>query len=92
MLFRSGIIAPVRSLKEFLFNEEYKFCADFDWLIRCYKSGYKLVNTNFMICKYNNTGLTSRRKNKEQMIKESNKILGKNFPIISRIIHMIERL
>ncbi len=87
-----GIIAPVRSLKEFLFNEEYKFCADFDWLIRCYKSGYKLVNTNFMICKYNNTGLTSRRKNKEQMIKESNKILGKNFPIISRIIHMIERL
>lgn len=87
-----GIIAPVRSLKEFLFNEEYKFCADFDWLIRCYKSGYKLVNTDCMICKYDDTGLTSRRENREQMNKESSKILQRNFPVMFRALHIVERL
>ncbi len=87
-----GIIAPVDSLKKFLFNEEYNFCADFDWLLRCYKAGYKLVNTDCMICKYDNTGLTSRRKNKKQMNKESDKILEKNFPVTYRVLHMVKIL
>lgn len=87
-----GIFAPADSLKHFYFNEEYKYCADFDWLIRCYKARYKMINTNCMICKYDNRGLTSNIKNRKYMKLESEEILKKNFPILFRLQLIIEML
>lgn len=87
-----GIIAPADSLKNFYFKEEFKYCADFDWLIRCYKAGYQMINTDCMICKYDNTGLTSDKKNRKYMKQESEIILKRNFPVLFRLQLIIDKI
>lgn len=77
-----GIIAPIASLRNFYFNEKYKYAADFDWLIRCYKAGYKLKDTQCMICYYDNAGLTCGTVNRKRMRMEYETILKNYFPML----------
>lgn len=85
-----GIVAPIDSLRNFYFNEKYKYAADFDWLIRCYKAGYKLKDTQCMICYYDNAGLTCGTANRKRMRMEYEAILKNYFPTLFRLEKIVK--
>lgn len=90
MPIHQSIAAPLYILKKHGFNEEYKIRADYDWLLRCCKDGLRLVNLNFVVCKYDNSGISARAKYKKIMNKETQTIRKRNFPILGRIYGMID--
>lgn len=76
-----SIIAHRNSLRGHYFNEQYAYRSDFEWLVSCYKRGIKIKGLNFVISKYDYTGMTSRIKARNQMHNETDRILKEYFPI-----------
>lgn len=90
MPIHQSIAAPLSSLKKHYFNEEYKIRADYDWLLRCCKEGMKFINLDFVVCKYDSTGVSARAKYKKCMKKETKLIRKRNFPVLGRIYEMLD--
>lgn len=90
MPIHQSIAAPLYILKKHCFNEEYKIRADYDWLLRCCKDRMRLVNLNFVVCKYDNSGISARAKYKKIMNKETQMIRKRNFPILGRIYGIMD--
>lgn len=70
------------------FNEQYRFRADFDWLIGCYKRHILLKNLDMIICDYDDSGTTARIKHKRKLKDETEQILKKYYPIRYRLVSL----
>lgn len=80
-----SIIAPLNSLKKTPFDEEYILRADFDWFVKCYRNGIRIINMDFIVSRYDNRGKTARLSVKSKMNDESKSILHNHYPILSRV-------
>lgn len=77
--------APLSCMKRFYFDESYKYCADLDWIIRCYKHGIRLINMGFPICRFDLSGVSCKT---EGIVYGKNDIymmLKRNFPVLGRL-------
>lgn len=77
--------APLSSLKRFYFDERYTFCADLDWLIRCYKAGIKLVNMDYPVCRFDLSGVSHRGASAVKGKKDIYEMLESEFPVLGRL-------
>ncbi len=63
-----------------LYNTNYRLCADFDFLLKVYKSNPKLFSyLNNCICRYQETGISANPDNYSLVIEEREKILATYF-------------
>lgn len=86
-----AIFSPLQCLKKFYFDEHYKYCADLDWFIKCYKDKIKLYNLNFVVSRYDISGVSGRPKVNNDLISESYNILKQRFPVWGRISVLCKR-
>lgn len=77
MINHQTIFAPKNSLKNNLFDLDYKICADKDWLIKCFFKGYKFKFININTSYYDGTGISSNHKLAQ---KETVDIIKKYYP------------
>ena len=92
MPIHQSIAAPLYILKKYIFNEEYKIRADYDWLLRCCKDGVRLINLNFVVCNYDSSGVSARAKYKKIMKYETRLIRIRNFPVLGRIYDILDMM
>ncbi|MEG1615999.1 MAG: glycosyltransferase family 2 protein [Bacteroidales bacterium] len=57
-----------------LYDEQYRFSADFDWCIRCMKASAHLHNTELILADYLSEGMTT--KNRKASLKERFRIMS----------------
>lgn len=89
MPIHQSITAPLNILKKYYFNEEYQIRADYDWFLKCYKDGMRLVNLNFVVCNYDSSGVSARAKCKKRMKNEFRLIRKRVFPLLGRIYEIL---
>jgi glycosyltransferase involved in cell wall biosynthesis len=85
-----SIIAPLDCLKQNPFDERYSLRADFDWFVKCYRKGIRLVNMDYIVCRYANNGKTSRMGMVSKMEKEASMIVRTYYPVLSRIAQVAD--
>lgn len=86
-----SIVAPLDCLKLNPFDERYVLRADFDWLVKCYRKGIRLVNMDYIVCRYANNGKSARiGRVSKQLKKESSTILRTHYPVLSRIMYVVD--
>lgn len=78
-------LAPLSCLKRFYFDEEYEYCADIDWLIKCYKAGIRLINMDYPVCYFDTSGASHRAKAVAKGREDIYKMLKKQYPILGRM-------
>lgn len=78
-----GIFAKTSILKRFRFDESYKICADFDFLLRCVRGHvrmqYEDVNVSIVDCVM---GISSQEANLDRMRAEDDRSIRKNYPVL----------
>ena len=89
MPIHQSVAAPLSLLKKYYFNEKYKIRGDYDWMLRCYKSGVKFVDMDFPVCSYDCSGLSGRASAKKLLRQETVMIRRDIYPIIGRICEKI---
>lgn len=78
MICHQSIFAPSKILKNNLFNINYKYCADLDWLINSIeKKNIELQHIDLVVINYDDQGFSSQ--NSENMYKEAFKIKRKYY-------------
>lgn len=90
MPIHQSVAAPLSLLKKYYFNEKYKIRGDYDWMLRCYRSGVKFVDMDFPVCRYDNNGLSGRASAKKLLRQETLMIRRDIYPIIGRICEMMD--
>ncbi len=65
----------------------YKFSSDVDWCIRLMKKSKSIVNTNLILIKYLNEGVTT--KNRRASLKERYQIMSKHYGSFSTFMHHV---
>lgn len=78
-----GIFAKASILKRFRFDESYKICADFDFLLRCVRERVRMqyvdVNVSIVDCVM---GISSQEANLDRMRTEDDRSIKKNYPAL----------
>lgn len=78
-----GIFAKTSILKRFRFDESYKICADFDFLLRCVRGHVRMqyadVNVSIVDCVM---GISSQEANLDRMRAEDDRSIRKNYPMM----------
>lgn len=69
------------------YNLDYQFSSDVDWCIRMMKGTDRIVNTNKVLIRYLNEGVTTA--NKQASLKERYKIMNKHYGRISTFLYHI---
>lgn len=77
--------APLSCLKKFYFDERYGYCADLDWFIRCYKSGMRLIDMAYPVCRFDMSGVSSSARAVTKGREDIYKVLKRQFPILGRL-------
>lgn len=77
-------LAPLSCMKRFYFDESYKYCADFDWIIRCYKHGIRLFDMGYSVCRFDVSGISSRAKAIVDGKNDVYTVLKRHFPVLGR--------
>ena len=75
-----SFISATHYLREHYFNESYKFRADYEWFVYCYKRKALFINLGFTICNYDVRGESARVKNREKVKHETKCILKQYEP------------
>ena len=65
------------------FDEDFKICADYDWLCKQVNAGKKIVKADLIVVNFDIHGVTSKAQNRKLGIKESLKVIKENFPEIA---------
>ena len=73
------IFASKDSLKDG-FDEQYKICADYDWLCRQVISGLKTAKVDSVVVDFDTHGITSQSQYQKIGLKESLRVVRKYFP------------
>jgi len=78
-------------LKEYRFDEAYRICADFDFMVRCLRSGVTMqyidIDISIVDCV---TGISSQSRNLDQMRTEDDKSLKKNYPLCYALMRPVK--
>ncbi len=78
-----GIFTKTSLLKKFRFDESYKICADFDFLLRCVRKHVRMqyvdVNVSIVDCVM---GISSQAVNLDRMRAEDDRSIRENYPVI----------
>ena len=90
-----GIFTGIDTMRKYRFDESYKICADFDFLMRCLRGHVRMayldVNVSIVDCV---NGISSQDMNLEQMRAEDDRSIRHNYPLffwMMRIPKMIIR-
>lgn len=68
-----------------LYDLSYRFSSDVDWCIRLMKKSKSIVNTNLILIKYLNEGVTTN--NRKASLKERYQIMSKHYGSLSTFMH-----
>lgn len=79
-------LAPLSCMKQYYFDEQYKYCGDVDWLIRCYKGRVRLINMDYPVSRFDMSGASYRVGTADKRRNDIHKMLKKQFPILGRIV------
>ena len=78
-----GIFAKTSVMKKFRFDESYRICADFDFLLRCVHDRigmrYIDVNVSTVDCV---AGISSQKVNLDKMRAEDDRSIRENYPVL----------
>ena len=78
-----GIFTKTSILKRFRFDESYKICADFDFLLRCVRGHVRMqyadVNVSIVDCVM---GISSQEANLDRMRAEDDRSIRENYPVL----------
>ncbi len=70
-----------------LYDLKYRFSADYDWVIKVLKKAKTICNTQIILSRFNDEGLT--KKNVKTGLKERFSIMTNHYGLISTILHHI---
>lgn len=77
-----GIFTGIDTMRKYRFDESYKICADFDFLIRCLRGHVRMsyvdVNVSIVDCV---NGISSQGMNLDQMRAEDDRSIRYNYPL-----------
>lgn len=73
-----SIFASRELLSGHYFNEEYKIRADYEWLVHCVCKGVVCYSMPYIVCNYDKSGISESFANKNQLNKETQKIIGEH--------------
>lgn len=78
-----GIFTKTSVMQKFRFDESYKICADFDFLLRCLHEGARMqyvdVNVSIVDCV---GGISSQDENLDRMRAEDDRSIRENYPLV----------
>lgn len=84
-----GIFTGIDTMRKYRFDESYKICADFDFLMRCMRGHVRVqyldVNVSIVDCV---NGISSQGMNLDQMRAEDDRSIRENYPVFFRIIQV----
>lgn len=87
-----SIAAPIDVLRGHYFNEEYKIRADYDWLLKCYKERIRFINLDFIVCRYDYTGVSTKAIKDHSLQAETVIIRNRNYPVLGRVYECMDKL
>lgn len=82
-------LAPLSCMKKYYFDESYKYCADVDWLIRCYKGGIRLINMGYPVSRFDMTGVSYRSGVVVNGKNDVYRMIKKQFPIMGQLMVLL---
>lgn len=87
MMSHQTLFTKSKIMHKYMFDEQYKITADYDFVVRAKKEKCSIEYVDRTICVVDNTeGISSRILNMEQMRREDDSSLKKNFPVWYRLI------
>ena len=88
-----GIFTKTSVLRRFRFDESYKICADFDFLLRCLHAGVRMryvdVTVSVVDCI---TGISSQETNIDRMRAEDDRSIRENYPLMYWLMWMPKKI
>lgn len=66
------------------FDEQFKICADYDWLCRQINDKVKIIKIDMVFVNFDTSGLTSQGRYWKTGVNEMIRVIKKNFPEINR--------
>lgn len=88
MICHQSIFSKRDLLLKYPFDLGFRLCADRDWLIKVLYDDYKIEYCNYLICRYDTTGISS---NPVDFMKESELVSAKYGGICAKIFIKIKR-
>lgn len=88
-----GIFTKASVLRRFRFDESYKICADFDFLLRCLHAGVRMryVDTTISVVDCI-TGISSQKTNIDRMRAEDDRSIRENYPLMFWLMWMPKKI
>nr|WP_279401092.1 hypothetical protein [Priestia aryabhattai] len=76
-----AIFADRKIFEDIQFDEQYKICADKNWIIECMVNNKNFMHANILICDFDKHGISANPQNSYVIKSETNKMLKGRFPI-----------
>lgn len=88
-----GIFAKTSVMKRLRFDESYRICADFDFLLRCVHERVRMryidVNVSVVDCV---AGISSQKANLDQMRAEDDRSIRENYPLLYHLMRIPKKI
>ena len=91
MICHQAIVAGADWLRKHPFQTEYRYCADREWLIWCYRHGAKIRHIRVEIARYDRNGVSSGEQALEAVRGEVDRCLRLHFPVRAGALMMLKR-
>lgn len=86
-----GMFVKTSVMKKFRFDESYRICADFDFLLRCVHERVRMqyldVNVSVVDCV---AGISSQKENLDRMRAEDDRSIRENYPALYRLMRPVK--
>lgn len=87
MMSHQTLFTKTEVMRRYMFDESYKICADYDFIVRAKKDKRSMAYIDKTVCVMDNTvGISSQVSNMEQMRREDDRSLKKNFSFFFYIL------
>lgn len=91
MICHQAMISSVEWLRKHPFCLDYRYCADREWLIWCYKNKAKVRHIPVMVAEYDRNGVSSDEKAIEKIREEIDHCLKIYYPIQESLLEVLKR-
>lgn len=91
MICHQAIVAGVDWLRRHPFQTRYRYCADRDWLMWCYKQDARICHIPVEIVCYDRSGISSKESALEEIRKEVDRCLLSYFPIRAKVLMVLKK-
>lgn len=89
MMCHQSVFAKTSIMRQYGFDEQYKICADYDFIVRAKKNKCSMEYIDRDVCIFENIeGISSQLENYDYMRMEDDKCLKKNMPFLYGIIYL----